>query len=69
MSNPQVTLVARDRGTPSLQSDPFTITVNVQRNLYAPRWVGTPYNFGVSINVADNALVQTLNARDDDAVS
>ncbi|KAK0048619.1 protocadherin Fat 4, partial [Biomphalaria pfeifferi] len=63
----QVTLVARDRGTPSLQSDPFTITVNVQRNLYAPRWVGTPYNFGVSINVADNALVQTLNARDDDA--
>ncbi|KAI8794949.1 protocadherin Fat 4, partial [Biomphalaria glabrata] len=66
-SSYQVTLVARDRGTPSFQSDPFTITVNVQRNLYAPRWVGTPYNFVVSINVADNALVQTLNARDDDA--
>ncbi|KAH9514452.1 hypothetical protein Btru_025291 [Bulinus truncatus] len=67
-SSYQVTFVARDRGTPSLQSDPFTLTVNVRRNYYSPQWIGTPYSFTLNAPVTDNQLIQTLTAKDDDAL-
>ncbi|XP_059155367.1 protocadherin Fat 4-like [Physella acuta] len=65
-ANYQVTLIARDRGTPTRQSAPFTVTITSQRNRFAPKWQATPFNFYLTLPLTNNQLLRTLSATDDD---
>ncbi|XP_059155354.1 protocadherin Fat 4-like [Physella acuta] len=62
----QVTLIARDRGTPTRQSAPFNVTITPQRNRFAPKWQATPCNFYLTLPLTNNQLLRTLTATDDD---
>ena len=60
----QLTFVARSVQDPRLVSAEYTLLVSVIRNLFAPSWVATPYNFLISTPVSDNDFVATLRAED-----
>lgn len=63
----QLTLKARDGGSPSLEADQdVPVTVIVTRNLFAPNFVNDPYERVVSPDVTPTDLLFTVSATDAD---
>jgi len=66
----QMTVFARDYGTPRLQSQvSASVTINVIRNRNCPVFQNAPYSAGISQNVATGTSVFQVTATDADAVS
>lgn len=59
-------VVARDLGTPVLSSIETNVTVFVGRNLFAPRFVRTPYVVQLAENQQIGEQLLLVTAVDDD---
>lgn len=65
-----MTVIARDNGVPSLQSqNSATVTINVIRNNQPPVFQNTPYVQSVSQSTTQNTPVFQVTATDADVVS
>jgi hypothetical protein len=63
----QMTVFARDFGTPQLQSlESATVTINVIRNNFGPVFQNTPYAREISQSIATGTSVFRVNATDAD---
>ncbi len=65
----QMLVVARDRGSPSLESTPASVTINVQRNDNPPVFTSEPYITNLREDASVNDPVFTVNAVDTDIVA
>lgn len=61
----QLTVVARDRGTPSLSST-AQVTVNLIRNNFAPEFIPAQYAQNIDFTRAVNENIEQVNAKDKD---
>ncbi|XP_071105610.1 protocadherin Fat 4-like isoform X2 [Haliotis cracherodii] len=62
-------VVARDHGSPSLDSTPASVTINVRRNDFPPVFNNEPYTTDLREDASVNDTVFTVNAVDRDLVA
>ncbi|RUS82555.1 hypothetical protein EGW08_009685 [Elysia chlorotica] len=58
---------AKDKGVPSRQSQPSSVTINVIRNTAPPEWDQGQYTFNIDSNHALNTVVGSARATDRDS--
>ena len=65
----QYTVYAQDLGTPTLTSQSIPVTINIQRNREAPRFINEPYTQDITDSIFPGTNILRVTAVDDDVVA